>query len=70
MPLYKLDLNKIREFRKQNKISQEEIANVIGCSQNTYSLKELGKNPITLDEAIKIANHYNKSINLFIEKAK
>lgn len=35
--------NKLKETRKENKLSQTELANIVGVSRNTISSIETGK---------------------------
>lgn len=53
---------KLISARKLKKISQQEIADYIGISTKTYSLKENGKSQFTIDEMFKIANFFDKKI--------
>ena len=52
----------IKELRKKKEISQEEIANLLGLTRQTYSQIETGEREITISEAQKIADIFN--INL------
>ena len=53
---------KIREIRKQRKISQMDLAYSIGMSMNTISYIELGKIASKIDTLNKIANVLNVSV--------
>jgi transcriptional regulator with XRE-family HTH domain len=48
-------LNNIRKQREKDFLSQEYMAHKLGISQNTYSKIELGKNKLTVDRLIGIA---------------
>lgn len=54
----------VKEFRKKLNLKQEDFANIIGVSKVNYSKKENGKIKFSLDEAHKISEHFNKSIEL------
>ena len=48
-------MNKIKEFRKKQKLSQDDIAKMIGVKQNTYSQWETGERTPNVIKALKIA---------------
>ncbi len=52
----------IKQFRKSLGQTQEEFASIINVSKVNYSKKENGKVKFSLNEAFKIAHHFNKSI--------
>ncbi len=53
---------KIKELRKQHKISQAELACAIGITRQTITSIELGKRTASLIPAYKIAHYFNLSI--------
>lgn len=56
----------IKYYRTKHKISSEAIAKIIGIQKITYYKKERGEIKFTLDEARKIALHFNEKIeNIF-----
>lgn len=56
------------QLRKQNDISQEKLADVIGKSSVSYRNKELGRTDFSSSEMFKIANFFHKSISeIFID---
>ena len=55
---------KIRELRKQNKLSQEELAEMVGVSKPYISNIECAKHSISLVNAYKLA----KALDISIEK--
>lgn len=48
--------------RKETKLSQEVVAKKLGVTRITYSLKEMGKHPFTLDEAKILSELFGMSI--------
>lgn len=54
---------KLAEIRKKRKYKLEDIAMVIDKSPANYYKKEMGDVPFTLDEAKKIADFLNLSVN-------
>ena len=55
--------NYLKEYFKNNNISQYEIASKIGLSQSKVNLSLNGKRKITAEELIKIANVYDLDLN-------
>lgn len=54
---------KLYKFRKDAAMSQADLGKVIGVSAQQYGKRELGKMPITLDEAGEFAKALNVSIS-------
>ena len=52
----------IKIFRIANNMTQEQLANVIGCSTNAYIQKEKGRVDFTVNEIIIIKKYFNLSI--------
>ena len=53
---------KIRELRKQRKLSQEELADAAGTTRQTITSIEVGKYTASLPLAYKIAHYFGMSI--------
>ena len=53
-------------LRKQHNITQQEIANLLNIKQSTYSKYERGALPIPIEVFIRLANHYNVSIDYLV----
>ncbi|MDF2819859.1 MAG: helix-turn-helix transcriptional regulator [Clostridiales bacterium] len=53
---------KIKELRKQYKLSQEELALAVGTTRQTITSIECGKYTSSLVLAYKIAKYFNLSI--------
>ena len=59
--------NRIAELRKQQKITQEELANAVGVTRQTIISLENGKYNASLLLAYKISRFFNMSIeDIFI----
>ena len=58
----------LRELRKQNKFSQEEMARTIGISLRAYQLKEKGETEFLFSEIIVIANKLGIELTDFINR--
>lgn len=50
-------------WRKENNITQKQMAQLLGITQKQYSFKERGKAQFTLDEMFEIAKFVGKSID-------
>ena len=59
-------MNKLKELRKQNKITQEEIAKHLNITQVTYGRYELGTSEPSLETLCKIADYYNTSLDYIV----
>lgn len=53
---------KIRELRKQNKLSQTELADAVGTTRQTITSIEVGKYTASLVLAYKIAHYFGLTI--------
>ncbi len=56
-------IEKIKELRNKNNLSQEKIAKAIGVSRPTYTAIESGKQELSLKEAKKLANVFGISVD-------
>lgn len=56
-------IEKIKELRNNNRLSQEQIAKAIGVSRPTYSSIEAGKQELSLDEAKKLATLFGIGVD-------
>jgi len=52
----------ILELRKENKLSQEELALAVGVTRQTITSIEVGKYTASLTLAYKIAKYFGKTI--------
>ena len=53
---------RIRELRKQRKLSQEELADAVGTTRQTITSIEVGKYTASLPLAYKIARYFGLHI--------
>ena len=53
---------KIKELRKQHKLSQAELADAVGTTRQTITSIEVGKYTASLVLAYKIAKYFNMTI--------
>lgn len=54
--------NRIKELRKEARLSQEELAFAVGTTRQTITSLEVGKYTASLTLAYKIARYFNLSI--------
>lgn len=54
--------NRIRELRRQHKLSQEELAEAVGTTRQTITSIETGKYTASLPLAYRIARHFGLTI--------
>ena len=62
---------KLYDARKQAKLSQQEVADILGISRNSYGQKERGDVPFNLVEMFALSELLNISLDdLFISRSK
>lgn len=59
--------NRIKELRKQHKISQEELVLAVGVTRQTITSIEVGKYIASLPLAFKIARYFDLTIEDIFE---
>lgn len=57
------EFKKLKDYRKFNGINQSVLAKLLGVQLNTYNFKENGKKEFTLNEAKKIADYFDTTID-------
>lgn len=62
-------MHKIKEFRLNKGLSQEQLARVIGVSRPTYTAIEAGKQELSLDEAKKLATLFGFGVDELLSGA-
>ena len=58
--------NRIYELREFYDLKQRELADILGCSQRVYSNYERGDLDIPTEVLIKLAQHYNTSVDYIL----
>jgi putative transcriptional regulator len=53
----------LKALRKLNNMTQSEVAELLGINMHTYFNKETGKAPFTIDEAKKLSDLFEVSID-------
>lgn len=61
--------NWLKELREKSNMSQQNVAEQLGISQNYYSMIETGErqSKMTIDMAQKLAKIFNVSIDVILE---
>ena len=57
---------KLKNFREDNDYTQEDIAKILNCKQNTYQQYESEKRQIPIEALKKLALLYNTSIDYLL----
>ena len=57
---------RLRDLREDHDMSQTALAKIIGMSQTGYSKYETGENDIPTNILIKLARHYNTSVDYLL----
>lgn len=56
-------LRRLRDLREDSDLTQQDIANLLQCSQVTYSRYESNERQIPLELLIKLADFYDVSLD-------
>ncbi len=59
-------MNRIRDLREDNDLTQQELADRIGCSQTTYSRYESGDLNVPVDSLVKLAVFFNTNVDYLL----
>ena len=59
----KLVLQHLKELRREKKYTQKYVSNFLGMARGSYAKIENGINKINLENALKLANLYNVTID-------
>lgn len=57
---------KLRDLREKRRLSQAEMAKLLGCSQQTYSRYESHTTEIPLESLIFLADYYDTSTDYLL----
>ena len=58
----------LKQLRKSNKMSQEEMARTLNISLRAYQLKEKGESELKLSELIILADKFEMNLTDFINR--
>ena len=57
---------RIKDLREDNDLTQKEIANILNCTQQTYSRYETGEIKIDINSLITLARFYDTTIDYLV----
>ena len=57
---------KIRDIREDKDLTQKQVAQILDCTQQTYSRYETGEITIDIFNLIKLANFYHTSTDYLL----
>ncbi|TPE01033.1 helix-turn-helix transcriptional regulator [Enterococcus sp. PF-2] len=60
----------IRSIREDNDVTQQQMAELLNVSQNTYSQYETGKIEWTASTLIKIAEYFGVTVDYLLDRTK
>ncbi len=61
-------LRRLRDLREDHDLTQTDIANLLGIKQTVYSRYERGYQNIPLEHLLKLADHYNVTLDYIFER--
>ena len=61
-------MDNLKQLRKNNKFSQEEMARTLNISLRAYQLKEKGESELKLSELIILADKFDMNLTDFINR--
>lgn len=64
-----LNIENLRKMRKSKKVSQEVMAAALGITSRSYQRKEEGKQKVSLEDVLKIAEVLGVQVTIEFKKA-
>ncbi len=61
-----MNMNRLRDLREDKDLTQADLANILHCSQSTYSRYESEEVNVPLDLLKKLATFYDVSVDYLI----
>ena len=65
-----ININKLKDIREDNDLTQKQIADILKVKRSTYSLWELGTNIIPLKNLIDFSNFFKLNIDYILGLSK
>ena len=60
---------RLKELRTENGLTQNQVAEILKITQNTYSQYECGTRTIPIESLIVLANFYDTSIDYIVNNS-
>ena len=57
---------RIKELREENELTQEQVVQILGCQRKVYRRYEAGEREIPISYAVKLAQHYQVSVDYLV----
>ena len=61
-------IKKLHELRVVNELTQQEMAKILNCTQQSLSAYEKGTRDIPIDVLVRFADYFNVSIDYILER--
>lgn len=61
-----MNLERLKELRKEKNLTQPDIAQMLGISATAYSKYELGKSKPDIDSLVKLSKFYEVSLDYIV----
>jgi len=55
--------DRLKEIRRENKLTQQQIADYLGITQSAYAYYETGRSMIDIETLKKLADYYRVSLD-------
>lgn len=63
-----MKIKKLRELRVVNELTQQEMAKILNCTQQSLSAYEKGIRDIPIDVLIRFADYFNVSVDYILDR--
>lgn len=64
-----LSVMKLKELRKENNLTQKELADYLNIKQNTYSQYENGQRQVPIEVLLRLADYYKVSVDCLLGRS-
>lgn len=61
-----MHFQRLEDLRTDRDLSQQQIADILGCQREVYRRYEKGTRTIPIDFLIKLANYYQTSVDYLV----
>ena len=61
-----MQFQRLEDLRVDHDLTQQDVANILGCKREVYRRYEKGTRTIPVDFLIKLADYYNVSIDYIV----